>query len=105
MGLLYRAKQLLNTSFLKSIYFSNIHTYLNYANIAWASTQKTKLKIINIKQKHAIRIIFNEDRLCHSQPLFKTLNALNVCQLNIYQNLNFMHRLKINNIPKIFTIN
>ena len=64
IGILYRAKQLLNTSSLKSIYFSYILTYLNYANIAWASTQKTTLKMINIKQKHAL----NEDRLCHSQP-------------------------------------
>ena len=39
IGLLYRAKQLLNTSSLKGIYFSYIHTYLNYANIAWTSTQ------------------------------------------------------------------
>ena len=64
-GLLNRAKQLLSSSFLKSIYFSYIHTYLNYGNIAWASTQKNKLKMINIKQKHTVRIIFNEDRLCH----------------------------------------
>ena len=42
-GLLNRAKQLLNSSFLKSIYFLYINTYLNYGNIAWASTQKTKL--------------------------------------------------------------
>ena len=31
---LYRAKQLLNTSSLKSIYLSYIHSYLNYTNIA-----------------------------------------------------------------------
>ena len=103
IGLIYRAKQLLNKSFLKSIYFSHIHTYLNYPNIAWASTQKTKLKMINIKQRHAIRTIVNEDRLCHSQPLLKKLNALNVYQLSIYQNFNFMHRLKDDNITKIFT--
>ena len=70
--------------------------------MAWASTQKNKLKI-NIKQKHAVRIIFNEDRLCHSRPLSKTLKALNVYQLNINQNLNFFPRLKNDNIPKIFT--
>ena len=101
--LLYQAKQLLNTSSLKMIYFSYIHTYLNYTNIAWASSQKIKLKTINIKQKHAVRITFNEDRFCHSRPFLKTLNALNMYQLNIYQNLNFMHRLKCDNIPKIFT--
>ena len=44
IGLLYPDKQLLNTSSLKSIYFSYIHKYLNYANIAWASTQKTNFK-------------------------------------------------------------
>ena len=100
IGLLYRAKQLLSASFFKSIYFSCIQTYFNYTNIAWANTQKTKLKMINIKQKHPARIIFNEDRLRRSQPLLKTLN---VYQLNIYQNPNFMHRLKNDNIPKIFT--
>ena len=35
--------------------------------------------------------------------LLKTLNALNISQLNIYKNLNFMHRLKKDNISKIFT--
>ena len=96
------SQQLLNTRSLISIYFSYFRTYLNYANIAWASTQKNKLKI-NIKQNHAVRIIFNEDRLCHSRPLLKTLKALNVYQLNINQNLNFFPRLKNDNIPKIFT--
>ena len=38
IGLLYRAKYLLNESSLKCIYFANIHSYLNYANIACAST-------------------------------------------------------------------
>ena len=88
IGLLYRAKQLLNTSSLKCIYSSYID--LNYANFAWARKQKTKLKMINIKPEHAVRIMFNE-RICHSRPLLKTLNGLNVYQLNIYQNLNFMH--------------
>ena len=44
IGLLYRAKPLLQVKFLKSIYFVYIHSYLNYANIAWRSTYRTKLK-------------------------------------------------------------
>ena len=43
IGLFSKAKQLLD-ELLKSIYFSYIHSYLNYANIAWASTNPTKLK-------------------------------------------------------------
>ena len=44
IGLLCKSKQLLDNESLKSIYFSYIHSYLNYANIAWASTDPTKLK-------------------------------------------------------------
>ena len=44
IGLLYRAKPYLDEMSLKTIYFSYIHSYLNYANIAWASVRITTLK-------------------------------------------------------------
>ena len=44
IGLLNHAPFFLNEHSLKAIYFSYIHAYLNYANIAWASTYFTKLK-------------------------------------------------------------
>ena len=66
-GLLCNSKQLLDNESLKSIYFFYIHSYLNYGNIAWASTKPTKLKKkIHYLQKQAVQIIFNEDRLCQS---------------------------------------
>ena len=87
---------------LKVIYFSYIHSYLIYANIAWASTPVTKLKRLLYQQKQAIRIMFNEGRLSHSKPLFKILNALNVYKMNLYQHLNFMYKLENSNITAIF---
>ena len=53
IGLLCKAKRLLDHEPLKSIYFSYIHSYFNYANITWASTNKKKLKkyIIYIKKQ------------------------------------------------------
>ena len=33
--LLYQEKQFLDENSLKKFYFSYIHSYLNYANIAW----------------------------------------------------------------------
>ena len=65
IGLLYRAKYLLNESSLKCIYFGYIHSYLNYANIVWASTYRTKLKAIYLLQKCAVRIVFNENNMTH----------------------------------------
>ena len=44
ISLLCKAKKFLHNESLKSIYFSYIHSYLNFANIAQASTNPTKLK-------------------------------------------------------------
>ena len=70
IGLLYRVSQFLNGDSLKTVYFSYIHSYLNYANIAWASTYATKLKRVYLKQKHVVRIVFNEGKLTLIQSLF-----------------------------------
>ena len=50
VGVLYKASKLINSKCLRSIYFSFIHSYVNYANIAWASTNKTNLKKLFGKQ-------------------------------------------------------
>ena len=57
LGLLFRAKQYLDKKSLLSLYYSYIHTYINYGNLAWASTNRTNLKKINSQQKHAVRTI------------------------------------------------
>ena len=67
--LLYCAKYLLSESSLKYIYFVYIHSYLNYANIAWGSTYRTKLKAIHLLQKLSVRIIFNENNMTHSRHI------------------------------------
>ena len=54
-----------------------------------------------LKQKHAVRIAFNKDKLTHSKPLFENANALNVYQINIYRHLNFMHKFINNQIQSI----
>ena len=76
---------------------------MNYANIAWASAYAIKLKRVYLIQKHALHIVYNKDKLTHAKPLFENLNALNVYQINIYQQLNFMHKFINNQIPSIFS--
>jgi hypothetical protein len=102
LGILYKAKQFLNQSCLKNLYFSLIHCYLNYANIAWCSTNSTKVKKLLSKQKHAIRIISNVDRLTHTRTLFNELNILNVYKLNLYHVLIFMFKLDKKISPILF---
>ena len=54
LGLLYKAKPLLNAKAMKSLYFSFFHSYLTYGNIALCSTLMAKLKKMFSKQKQAI---------------------------------------------------
>ena len=98
----YRAKYLLNQSCLKCISFAYIHSYLNYANIAWASTYQTKLKAIQLLQKCVVRIMFNENNMTHSRSLLRSLGALNVCKINLFQHLRFMYNFNKNETPIIF---
>ena len=102
IGLPYRAKYLLNESSLKCIYFAYILSYLNYANAAWASTYRTKLKAIQLLQKRAVRIVFNENNMAYSRPLLRSLNALNIYQINLSQYLRFMYNFNKNGTLIIF---
>ena len=43
LGLLYKAKHYLNKRSLLVLYYSFIHTYINYGNITWGSTNRTNL--------------------------------------------------------------
>ena len=55
----YQGKHYFDDNCLKQIYFAYINAHLNYVNIVWASTYKTKVKKVKIKQKHVLPIIFN----------------------------------------------
>ena len=102
IGVLYKAKFILDQKCLKHIYFSFIYSYINYGNIAWASTNQSKLKKIYNKQKHASRIIYNKDKFTHAKPLMKSLNALNVYQINIFQTLILMFKSQHRLSPTVF---
>ena len=102
LGLLYKAKDYLSKRSLLVLYYSFIHTYINYGNIAWGSTNRTNLKKINSLQKHAIRIIHCKDRFAHARELFRESKILNVFQLNILNNFVFTHKIKSQAALKIF---
>ena len=67
IGLMYRVKQLLDKESLLALYYSYIHSYLNYANLAWGSTYLTNLKKLCSQQKHAIQIVHNKTKFEHTK--------------------------------------
>ena len=56
IGIMYKSSNILSKRLMKQLYFSFIHSYLNYA--------KNKSNLISLyrHQKHAIRIIYDKDR-------------------------------------------
>ena len=80
IGLLYRGKPFLGKHPLLTLYYSFVHTYLNYANLTWASTNRTNLKKLQSQQKHAIRIVSNKTRLEHTKELFNSQKILKIAE-------------------------
>ena len=84
--------------------YSLLINLVNYANMAWPGSHKTKLHNIHLKQKHAIRLIWNENKFTHTKPLIQSKLVLNVFQINIQNILVFMPHVKTcsNNVTSIF---
>ena len=99
--ILFKASRFLNSRSLQSMYFALVHPYINYANIAWASTNKTYLKTILVKQKQAARLISSNDISISSRLLIKELNILIIYQINIRQHLIYVQSKK-SIIPRAF---
>ena len=78
IGILYRTCQILKKFLRKQLYFSFINCYLNYANIPWASTNKSKLQALCHHQKHAARMINFKDKFTSATPLLEQINAMTV---------------------------
>ena len=71
-----------------------IHTYLNYVNLSWGSTNRTNLKQLLSQQKHAVQIINNRTGVDHANDLFKSQKILNNYKLNILSVAVFMHQIR-----------
>ena len=96
----YRARRVLDSTALKYLYFSFIHSYLNYGITISASTSRTKLKKPASKQKQTLWIVNNE--FTDIREIMVRMKVLNKHKLNIYQILNFMFKIKTNTAPCIF---
>ena len=81
---------------LLMIYYFFRRIYINYRNITWGSTSKINLKK-QADSKNMPRESYIEEishNFTHLKYLFREIKILNVFQLNILNNLVFMHKIK-----------
>ena len=103
LGIFYKTRQILNKKTMTQLYFSFINSYLSYGVTIWGSTCTTTLNPLHVKQKHAARIIFNENRFAHSEPLLTEMKALNIYQLNVFNIACFMFKnVELKETPRVF---
>ena len=102
IGIMSKSRNILSKRLMKQLHFSFIHSYLNYANIAWASTNKSHLISLYRHQKHAIRIIYDKDRFARTKPLFKHAKALTGYEINLFQILSLIFKCKNRTAPFVF---
>ena len=76
LGFLHKAKNYLNKKSMVSLYYSLMHSYLNYGNIAWYSTSKQKLALQTIP-------IPTAQSKSRSKQIMRELCVSNIYQLNI----------------------
>ena len=79
IGILYKLKSVKTPkSILKQVYFSLIHSHLNYVICTYAGTYPSYLNRLLLLQKRAIRIINNESYLAHTNLLFQSNKILKI---------------------------
>ena len=82
---LYKLRDTVDTNPLLHIYFSLIHSHINYSILVWGAAPYTQLVKILKLQKKAIRIITHNDPLTSCRPLFQKFNILTVFSLYILE--------------------
>ena len=62
LGILQRARLMIPRKELNQLYFSFVHSYLNYANLGWDPAQKINLSTLYRQQKHSMRFLNLKDQ-------------------------------------------
>ena len=103
IGVICRARHLLNVETLRTLYHSFVYPYLNYAAEVWGDACANHLLSIIGLQKKVIRIITNSHRREHTLPLFEKLNILRFEEIHFYKIALIMFKVHHNETPTVFT--
>ena len=89
------------------VYYSIIHSHLNYCLSSWGSASASTLTPINKLQKKALRTITFSNIRSHTKPLFLKLQILKINDMYKFEIGKIMHKISNNlysHISKLFVI-
>ena len=102
IGLIVKARIVLNASALTTLYYSFIYPFSTYCNHVWGCAYESNLHSLVLLQKRIVRIITSSKYRDHSQPLIERLKLLKIGDINKYVLGKFMFRLYNNEVPTMF---
>ena len=102
LGIISKARKVLNLKALRALYYSFIYPYLDYCIEVWGSASKTRIDSLFLMQKKAIRLITMSAYSAHTAPLFNEYNLLTLQEIHIYKVAIFMYKVHHNVAPETF---
>ena len=102
IGILYKAKRLLQASSLLTLYYSFVYPYFTYCITVWGNTYSTVLDPLIKCQKRAVRIVHGAGKYDHTYPIFQSLQILNLRKLYIYSVQIFLYKYRQQKLPGVF---
>jgi hypothetical protein len=97
-GILNKLKRFLPTRILRILYFSMVHSHLNYCVLSWGYKPRHIFKL----QKKIIRIITKSKYNCHTEPLFKQLGILKLKDIIKVKAAKFYYKYCNDQLPAYF---
>ena len=97
IGILYKARSYLDKRALICLYFSYIHSYLNYANTAWCSTDG---KNFNVNKSTLLELSFTKTNYTYMGTFQR--KYIKHLSIKFFNNLLFLHRVKNGKTPDVF---
>jgi len=91
-------KHFLPIYILRTLYFTLVHTHLNYGILTWGCNSNSIVKI----QKKSLRIISDSKYNAHTSPLFSALDLLTVHDIYQLNVLKFYYKYSNNMLPEYF---
>ena len=103
VGLIIKARKMLTSDVLLTLYYSFIFPYLSYCNHIWGCTYQTNLKQLVVQQKRIIRVIAGMKYRDPTESAFKDLNVIKFLDINKYLIARFMFQYHHSKLPDIFS--
>ena len=102
IGIVYRARHVLNTGTMKMLYYSFVYPYFSYCNHVWGSVKPKVLEKMVRLQKRVVRTISFAKYRAHTAPLFKKHNLLKLHDVNTFSMCKFMYNWYHDELPSPF---